>query len=183
MGNKRRVFVFIDFANLHSAELAKNQKLDMRKLKSYIKERTDADEISVFYYTAYPAEGTRRTSTKRLHAYYHFLNKELNFTVRKKPLKRLSSWQNGEEEIKEKGNLDVELTMDAVKHIDDYDIAVLFTGDSDFKALVSFMKGRQKTVFVYSTARNISVELRSSAHRYTDVLKISEDIWKNDSAK
>jgi len=44
----------------------------------------------VFYYTAYPAEGTRSYSLDGKHKFFTFLKKGLGFVVRKKELKRFT---------------------------------------------------------------------------------------------
>ena len=73
--------------------------------------------------------------------------------------------------------MDVEITVDAMHHKDKYHTALFFTGDSDFLSLVSYLKNSGKEVFIYSSANNISEELRTGADGYKDILKISDDVW------
>lgn len=124
-----------------------------------------------------PAEGTREYSTAPKHKFYTYLKKGLGFVVRKKPLKQLRTITGAGEAIEEKGNMDVEMTIDAVNLVERYDTAVLFTGDSDFLALVNYIKNRNKKVHVFSSRNNVSSEMRTGGHGYTDILRISEDIW------
>ena len=56
---------------------------------------------------------------------------------------------SGGESIEEKGNMDVEITIDVLHHIAKYDIAVFFTGDSDFLALVTYLRTRGKKVYIF----------------------------------
>ena len=84
---------------------------------------------------------------------------------------------SGGESIEEKGNMDVEITIDVLHHIAKYDIAVFFTGDSDFLALVTYLRTRGKKVYIFSSKNNISEELRTGGDGYFDVLKIEENIW------
>jgi len=77
----------------------------------------------------------------------------------------------------EKGNMDVEMTIDAVHHKNKYDTALIFSGDSDFLALVNYLKTDGKKIYIYSSKNNISEELRTGGDGYIDVLKIQEDIW------
>ena len=51
--------VFIDASNLWEAQKAKGYFFDYQKLQGFLKEKFSATEIKIFYYTAYPAEGTR----------------------------------------------------------------------------------------------------------------------------
>ncbi len=49
---------------------------------------------------------------------------------------------DGQPKILEKGNLDIELVIDAVMTHSMFDEMVLFSGDSDFLSLVNFMQNR-----------------------------------------
>lgn len=137
-----------------------------------------ASEIQVFYYTAYPAEGTRDYSLASKHRFFVFLKKGLSFVVRKKKLKRINVVIEGKHLIQEKGNMDVEMTIDAVFYARKYDTAAFFTGDSDFLALINHLRNRNKKVYIFSSKNNISEELRRGADGYTDVLQIKDDIWR-----
>ena len=73
--------------------------------------------------------------------------------------------------------MDVEITIDAVHNVQKYDIAVLFTGDSDFLSLIKYIMSRDKKVYIYSSYNNISSELRTMGHEYIDILDLDYDIW------
>jgi len=172
------IYVFIDASNLWAVQKSKGKFFDYEKLRDYIKEEFDGSSIKIFYYTAYPADGTRNYSLDGKHKFLTFLKKGLNFEVRKKELKRISIVDEGGESIHEKGNMDVELTIDAMYHLNKYDVAVLFTGDSDFLALVTHLRTNGKKVYVFSSKNNISEELKTGSDGYYDVLKdIKKDIW------
>ncbi len=113
------------------------------------------------------------------HKFFTFLKKGLGFEVRKKKLKRIKIINDDlGESIKEKGDMDVEITVDAMYHIDKYDTAIFFSGDSDFLPLINHLKNNKKKIYILSSRNNISEELRTSGHGYCDVLDI-EDIWGN----
>ncbi len=171
------VYVFIDASNLWEAQKAKGKFFDYEKLRKFIKENFNGFIIKIFYYTAYPAEGTRDYSLNGRHKFYTFLKKGLSFIVRKKELKRIFIITENGEGIEEKGNMDVEITIDALHNIDKYNIAVLFSGDSDFLALVSYLRRANKKVYIFSSKNNISKELKTGGDGYFDVLHITEDIW------
>ncbi len=111
------------------------------------------------------------------HKFFTFLKKGLGFIVRKKELKRISALTNIGEIIEEKGNMDVEMVIDIIHYFKKYTTAVLFTGDSDFLALVTYLRNGGKKVYAFSSKNNISQELRTGTDGYFDVLKIEEDIW------
>lgn len=175
---KNKIYVFIDASNLWEAQKAKGKFFDYEKLREFIKNKFNGLSAEIFYYTAYPADGTRDYNLDGKHKFYTFLKKGLGFKVRKKELKRITVISEDGQSIEEKGNMDVEITIDAIHHINKYDIAVLFSGDSDFLALVTYLKNGGKEVYIFSSKNNISEELKTGASGYYDVLKdIKEDIW------
>jgi uncharacterized LabA/DUF88 family protein len=58
-----------------------------------------------------------------------------------------------------------------------YHTAVFFTGDSDFLALITYIRNGGKKAFVFSSKNNVSRELRTGGDGYFDVLELDEDIW------
>lgn len=177
-----RLGIFIDASNLWQAQKAKGKLFDYAKLKNFLKRKFEAGEVKTFYYTAYPAEGTREYNLDGKHKFFTYLKKGLGFIVRKKELKRIAMHGSDGDSIQEKGNMDVEMTIDVIHHLKKYDIAILFTGDSDFLALVTYIKNAGKKVFVFSSKNNVSQELRTGGDGYFDVLQIEEDIWGRDLA-
>lgn len=174
----KRVAVFIDASNLWAVQKVKGEYFDLKLLKEYLKKAHKADEIAVYYYDAYPEASTREYDTSGKHAFYTYLKKGLGFNVRKKPLKQIHTVTDLGEAITEKGNMDVELVIDAVHRVKDYDEAILFSGDSDFLALVHFIRSHGKKVYIYSTRNNISKELLTGGDGYCDVLSIKDNIWR-----
>ena len=115
---------------------------------------------------------------QKKHDFFTYLNKGLGFEVRKKELKRISTIDEKLGEcVKEKGNMDVEMTIDVMHHIEKYNTAIFFTGDSDFLALISYIMNKGKKTFVFSSQNNISEELRTGGGGYDDLLDLEADIW------
>ena len=173
----KTVYVVIDASNLWEAQKAKGRFFDYEKLRNFIKKESNCSDIKIFYYTAFPADGTRDYSLDGKHKFFTFLKKGLGFIVRKKELKRIAVATESGDGIEEKGNMDVEITIDAMHYIKKYDTAVFFSGDSDFLALVSYLRNGGKRVYIFSSKNNISEELRTGGDGYSDVLEIKEDIW------
>lgn len=176
---KDRIAVFIDASNVWEAQKTQGKFLDFEKLTRHLKNLYKTDSFRIYYYTAYPEEGTRAYSTATKHRFFTYLSKGLGFIVRKKPLKRIRTSDDEVEGFYEKGNMDVEMAIDVVSAIDNYDTALFFSGDSDFLALIRFIKSRGKKVFVYSSKNNVSREMRTGADGYIDLLQITTDIWGN----
>ncbi|HRV75964.1 MAG: NYN domain-containing protein [Candidatus Nomurabacteria bacterium] len=181
MNNSRKtsktVYVFIDASNLWAVQKAKGRMFDLSKLKSFLKTEHNASRIVVYYYDAYPLQKTREYSIEGKFKFYVYLQKALKFIVRKKPLKQIKVTSSKRIVIEEKGNMDVEMAIDFINKIDKYNEAILFSGDSDFLALVRFARNKKKKVYVYSSKNNISSELRTGANGYIDILNLDADIW------
>jgi len=181
VGRAKALYVFIDSSNLWAAQKSKGKFFDYPKLVQYIQNKFNPKTLKIFYYAAYPAEGTRSYSLDNKHKFFTFLKKGLNFTVRKKELKRIKiAHDDLGESIKEKGDMDVEITIDAIHYKDKYGTAIFFSGDSDFLALISYLRRSSKKIYVFSSKNNVSEELRTSADGYCDVLTIDEktdNIW------
>lgn len=172
---KNSIYIFIDASNLWQAQKAKGKFMNYEKTLKHIKEKFSGNEVKGFFYTAYPASGTRGYSLDGKHKFYTYLKKGLGFVVRKKELKRITTSDKHGELVREKGNMDVEIVIDAMHQFKNYDTAVFFTGDSDFLALITYLKNRDKKVYVFSSKNNVSTELRTGSDGYFDVLE--EDIW------
>ena len=178
MKKKNIVYVFIDASNLWAVQKTKGKFFDYEKLRTFIKKEFNGVSIEVFYYTAYPADGTRDYSLDGKHKFFTFLKKGLGFKVRKKELKRITVVNEEGQSIEEKGNMDVEIAIDAIHHMKKYNIAIFFSGDSDFLALINYLRKGNKKVYIFSSKNNISEELRTGGDGYFDVLKdVKDDIW------
>ncbi len=175
--SNQSIYVFIDASNLMQAQKAKRRFLDYEKTLKHLKTVFNSNEIKVFYYTAYPTEGTRDYDLDGKHKFFTYLKKGLKFEVRKKPLKRIVTNDEHGQSVMEKGNMDVEMTIDVVHHMNKFDVAIFFTGDSDFMALVTHLRTNEKKVFIYSSRHNVAQELRTGADGYTDILEIEDDLW------
>ena len=173
------VYVFIDASNVWNAVKSKKKFIEYKNLKNYFKKNFNADKVEIFYYDAYPKKGTRDYDLDGKHKFFTYLKKGLGFTVRKKELKRISVISENGESIIEKGNMDVEMTIDAIHNISKYDIVVLFSGDADFLALVSYIRNNGKKVYIYSSKDNISHELKTGGDGYYDLRDIDE-FWGKD---
>ncbi len=173
------VYVFIDASNVWNAVKSAKKFIEYKDLKNYFRKNFNASKVEIFYYDAYPKDGTRDYNLDGKHKFFTYLKKGLGFIVRKKELKRISVISEGGESIIEKGNMDVEITIDAIHNISKYNIAVLFSGDADFLALVNYIRNSGKKVYIYSSKDNISRELKTGGNGYCDLRDIDE-FWGKD---
>ncbi len=180
-GERKNIAVFIDAGNLWNNYKSIGKLFDMNVLPKFFADQHHGQIYKIFYYVASPQESSQRTKSDidQHHKFLTFLKKRLHFYIITKPLKIIFLKDQkgnyvvdpitGERQSIEKGNFDVELTIDALQHSAFYDIAVFLTGDSDFLPLVSFLRHQKKKVYVYSTDNCISRELRTGADAYFDL--------------
>jgi len=161
-----RLFVVIDAANLEKSAQSLNMKVHYTRLKRFFRESGDLKEIR-FYTAAF--------STNRHEDFLESLRRR-GYHLITKPVKEIAN-KNIEFRIR-KANFDVEITMDVLDHLSEFDVLILFSGDSDFDCLVRRVRDRGKRVFVFSTRYHISRELIYSCNHYFDIRKFKESILK-----
>ena len=184
-----KIGLFVDYANLLSSCRRIWKNFDFKKLIFYLEEKFNWKFEFKFIYFAYPEKSIRSYDVSWIHKFAYFLKKDLNFCIKKKPLKQikikndkwnliLSKYWNST--IIEKWNLDIELTMDIMQTWKKLDSIILFSWDSDFMCLTKFLLLKRKKVHVFSTKWNISNELKIHSSKYYDIKKLSKDlfIWK-----
>ena len=101
------------------------------------------------------------------------------FSMVTKPAKEYTDSQGRR---KVKGNMDIELTVDAMELAPRVDHIVLFSGDGDFKPLVESLQRQGVRVSVVSTIRSsppmIADELRRQADNFIELDELKEVIGR-----
>lgn len=163
---KGRVYVFIDAANIFYTQRTLGWRISYEKLKKYFEDECGDGLNKIFVYTATDSE---RPQQKK------FLDMLIanDFILRTKEVKRIRVTKGVYEW---KGDFDVELTMDVLDNIDEFDAAVLLSGDSDFAPVVKRMKGNGKIVIVMSAKDHISRELITLSNTYINLKKLRDRI-------
>src|SRR4029450_5002943 len=102
------------------------------------------------------------------------------YTVVTKPTKEFVD-QTGRRKIK--GNMDIELAVDAMELAGHIDHMVLFSGDGDFRSLVEAVQRRGVRVSVVSTTSTqppmIADELRRQADIFLDIVELQSKIGRD----
>jgi uncharacterized LabA/DUF88 family protein len=80
---------------------------------------------------------------------------------------------------KVKGNMDIELAVDAMEVAKHIDHMVLFSGNGDFSALVEAMQRHGVRVTVVSTLPMIAAELRRQADVFLDIVDLRPKIGRD----
>lgn len=182
----KKIWLFIDYANLLSSMRNIWKSIDFKKLIKYLENEFWWNFEFKSIYFAYPKVETRSHDVSWIHKFSYFLNKELWFHIKKKPLKQIEIrdndgniilWQDGSPIMKEKWNLDIELTMDVMQTWHHFDIMILFSWDSDFQCLTDFLLWKHKKVYIFSTLWNISSELKTHSSKYYDIKNLPDDLF------
>src|SRR4029079_16630351 len=88
---------------------------------------------------------------------------------------------------KVKGNMDIELAVDAMELAEHIDQMVLFSGDGDFRSLVEAVQRRGVRVTVVSTIASqppmIADELRRQADVFTDLVELQSKLGRDPSER
>ncbi len=86
-----------------------------------------------------------------------------------------------------KGNMDIELTVDAMELAPKLDHVVLFSGDGDFRSLVAALQAKGLRVSVVSTLQTqppmVADELRRQADQFIDIADLEKDICRDPSQR
>lgn len=160
---KGKVYVFIDAANIFYSQKTLKWRISYAKLMEYFKKECDLGKC--FVYTAFndKNEGQRR---------FIKMLKKTGYIVRTKPVKRIRIAKGIYEW---KGSLDIELSLDVLDTMKDFDTLVLLSGDSDFAPVLKRVKKHKKRVIVMSSKKHVSKELLELA-KYVNLKKLKSEI-------
>jgi uncharacterized LabA/DUF88 family protein len=158
-----RVALFIDGVSLYATAKSLEFDVDYKRLLMLFGQR--AQLLRAFYYTAL-AEDQEYSSIRPLIDWLGYNG----FTVVTKPLKEFTD-SSGRRKVK--GNMDIELAVQAIQLAPSVDHIVIFSGDGDFRSLVADLQQRGKRVSIISTLQSnppmISDELRRQADQFIDL--------------
>ena len=101
------------------------------------------------------------------------------FIIRRKPAKTVRDEETGERLVK--CNLDVEIVLDMLNTLENYDVAFLFSGDSDFERAIDLLRSRGKRVYVVASSRALSRELSYAADKPIFLLEDLQDALARDA--
>ena len=159
-----RIVISIDGANTYAATRSLGIDIDFRKLLAEFQSK--AYVVRAFYYTALAED----LGTSTLRPLIDWLDYN-GFAVVTKAAKEFT---DSEGRRKVKGNMDIELVVDAMELAPHYDHLVLFSGDGDFTALVAALQRRGKRVTVASTLAVLADDLRRQADHFLDVAEFAK---------
>lgn len=174
---REKVAIFIDGANLYATSKAIGMDIDYRRLLTEFQSK--AYLIRAYYYTAL-VEDQEYSSIRPLIDWLDYNG----YRVVTKPAKEFTD-SSGRRKVK--GNMDIELTVEALEMSPHYDHLFLFSGDGDFTALVAALQRRGKKVTVVSTLVTqtpmIADDLRRQADYFLDVSELAKIVGRPQSER
>jgi uncharacterized LabA/DUF88 family protein len=171
-----KIGIFIDGANLHVASKALGFDIDFRRLLREF--QCLGSTLRAFYYTAISEEAN--CSSGPLVGWLNYNG----YTVVTKAVKEFGD-ANGRRRIK--GDMNVELAVDAMALAKQFDEFVLFSGDGDFRSLVEAVQRLGVRVSVVSTILTrpamIADELRRHADEFIDLAALRHKLGRNPNVR
>jgi uncharacterized LabA/DUF88 family protein len=175
-----RIFVFVDFGNVRPwakefwPEENKSRiciEIDIRKLSEFC---DLVEPVTKFFYYGFFSRHGALSEQHPLNIKYRNSAFRLDkarksgFSVRSKEIKMILHYDDNGEFLGKtpKCNFDVEIALDVMKKIEQYDTIMLFSGDSDFGKLLGYLKSKGKKIVVVSTRDRMSVELERVADKF-----------------
>jgi len=172
-----RIALFIDGSNLYATAKALGFDIDYKRLLTLF--RTKGHLIRALYYTAL-AEDQEYSSIRPLIDWLDYNG----YTMVTKPTKEYTD-STGRRKIK--GNMDIELTVDAMELAAHLDHIVLFSGDGDYRSLVAALQQKGRRVSVVSTLQTqppmVADELRRQADQFIDLADLEKDVCRDPGAR
>jgi uncharacterized LabA/DUF88 family protein len=173
--SSNRIALFIDGANLYATAKTLGFDIDYKRLLTEFQSRGTL--VRAFYYTAV-IEDQEFSSIRPLIDWLDYNG----YTVVTKPTKEFID-ASGRRKVK--GNMDIELAVDAMELAQHVDQVVLFSGDGDFRSLVEALQRRGVRVTVVSSISShppmIADELRRQADVFTDLMELKSKLGRNPS--
>lgn len=167
-----RLALFIDGGNLYSAARALEFDIDYKLLRAEFMRRGKL--LRAFYYTAL-LENEEYSPIRPLVDWLAYNG----FAMVTKPAKEFTD-SMGRRKVK--GNMDIELAVDAMELAPRVDHIVLFSGDGDFRSLVESLQRQGVRVSVVSTIRSqppmIADDLRRQADNFIELDDLREVIGR-----
>ena len=167
-----RLALFIDGSNLYAAARALGFDIDYKLLRQEFIRRGKL--LRAFYYTAL-LENDEYSPIRPLVDWLHYNG----YSMVTKPAKEFTD-SLGRRKVK--GNMDIELAVDAMELAPYLDHAVIFSGDGDFRPLIEALQRKGVRVSVVSTIRSqppmIADELRRQADNFIELDELRDVIGR-----
>lgn len=143
-GRRPNAYAFIDSQNLNLGTQKVGWKMDWRRFRQYLREKYNVSKAYMFI--GYVPE------FEQMYQQLH----EAGYLIVLKPTSDLSKQTDDNADAKDKpedkkpikGNIDADLVLWAMKEINNYDKAIIVSGDGDFHGLLEYLQQQNKLLHV-----------------------------------
>ena len=169
---REKIVLLIDGANLYATSRSLGFDIDYKRMLRYFEKK--AYLLRAYYYTAL-IEDQEYSSIRPLIVWLDYNG----YRVITKPTKEFTD-ASGRRKVK--GNMDLELAIDALELASTVDHFVLFSGDGDFRYLVEVLQRKGRKVSVASTVTTqppmIADDLRRQADHFIELASLENEIGR-----
>jgi len=173
MSGKERIAVFIDGMNLYATAKALAFDIDYKRILHHFEQQGQL--VRAYYYTILIEDDVYSS----IRPFIDWLDHN-GYAVVTKPTKEFVD-SLGRRKVK--GNMDIELAVNAMETAGHIDHMVLFSGDGDFRSLVAAIQRKGVRVSVISTTTTrppmIADELRRQADEFIDLVNLAGSIGRD----
>jgi len=173
MSSRERIAVFIDGVNLYATAKALAFDIDYERVLRHFEQQGQL--VRAYYYTVL-IENDAYASIQPLIDWLDYNG----YAVVTKPTKEFVDFLGRR---KVKGNMTIELAVNAMETAGHIDHMVLFSGDGDFRSLVVAIQRKGVRVSVISTITTrppmIADELRRQADEFIDLVNLAGSIGRD----
>lgn len=170
---EEKIAIFIDGPNLYASTRNLGFDIDYKKLLASFQKKGYL--LRAYYYTS-QLEDQEYSSIRPLVDWLDYNG----YKVVSKPAREFTD-ASGNRKIK--GNMDIDLAIDAMELSASIDHIVIFSGDGDFAPLVDALQRRGRKVSIVSTMRThppmIADELRRRADHFIELSILKDEIGRD----
>lgn len=162
MKKELKNYAFIDAQNLYLGVKNQNWQMDYAKLRQYLADKYDVKEAYLFI--GYITENND---------IYAYLQKAGFILIFKETLKMKNELI--------KGNVDAELVLQTMIEIENFDQAIIITGDGDFACLIKYLYNRNKLkkVIVPNMNRYSVLIKKTAKEKITSITELKDKLENN----
>lgn len=164
------VALFVDGASMFYAQRENKWHIDYQKVYQYF--TNNKDVYGAFYFTASPPAGDQ----EKVRKYRGFKGAliHMGYTVIDKEVKIIKDPNT--DQVKLKGNLDIELVFRMLSGADGYNEAILLGGDTDYVPVIEHLRNMGKDVICVGREQMTGLDLINIVNRFIDLNEIRNRI-------
>lgn len=156
--------LFIDNANWFYPQQELGWRISFSKLKECLEGYYNLKVLKI--YAGTPLD----TKDKKAFDRFRRAVEKVGFALVTKPLKKI--WlDKARTKFEYKCNFDVEIALDTARHIDEVDLVMIGSGDSDFLEIKNFAFQQEKAFIALCFEKGVAWEIRKNYHIFLEGLR------------